>query len=111
MIKNLKHEINFQHKMQKQANISPQNNAKLHCSQQILFTIASSGWKLKRDSYFAFQIMDDNEIGVKLLDKSLIKDVQVSFYHVVLLMFFLYKLSVSKLKYFSSLSHRQLKAL
>lgn len=88
------------------------HNTKLHCSQQILFTIASSGWKLKRVSYcfglFAFQIMDDSEIGVKLLDKSLIKDVQVSFYRVVLVMFFLSTLSVSKLKYFSSLSHRQM---
>lgn len=76
----------IQHSMQTQAITLPHNNTHQNirnCSQQTLCMRRLRGWKLKRDSHlfhvvFALQIAGDSVIGVKFLDKSLMKDVQVS---------------------------------
>lgn len=58
---------------------------------QTLFATFQSGGTPARDSHFfvafAFQVAADSEIGVKLLDKSWIKAVQVSFGPIMLLKF------------------------
>lgn len=57
------------------------------------------------------QIAGDSEVGVKLLEKSLIKDVQVSLYTILCAGYFLSILIFFFFEHVSALNHSQLQAL